>query len=102
MKTLFALCLATAFGIALAVAPARAGEMPHPQASNATIDLAAAKKHRKRHYYDGYYSEGPAETYGYSGRVSDPSIGYYPTLRQYQAMGRCVIDLGYGRYKLCN
>ena len=32
---------------------------------------------------------------------NDPSFGYYPTLRYYQRSGRCVTDLGYGRFEFC-
>ena len=34
-------------------------------------------------------------------RRNDPSFGYYPTLRRYQQSGRCVTDLGYGRFEFC-
>jgi hypothetical protein len=98
MKTALAFAIALSCGIGFGPAPARAAS-PQPQAGPLATDLAAAKKHRKRHHY---YSERPVEIYGSSGYVSDPSIGYYPNLRHYQAMGRCVIDLGYGRYRLCN
>ena len=33
---------------------------------------------------------------------SDPSLGYFPNLNQARALGRCVEDLGYGRFEYCD
>jgi hypothetical protein len=33
---------------------------------------------------------------------SDPSLGYFPSLNQARALGRCVEDLGYGRFEYCD
>jgi hypothetical protein len=34
--------------------------------------------------------------------TSDPSFGYHPNLDQARALGRCVEDLGYGRFEYCD
>jgi len=44
-----------------------------------------------------YRGEGPS---GWTG--SDPSFGYHPNLDQARALGRCVEDLGYGRFEYCD
>jgi hypothetical protein len=33
---------------------------------------------------------------------SDPSLGYFPNLDRARALGRCVEDLGYGRFEYCD
>lgn len=34
--------------------------------------------------------------------VSDPSFGYHPNMDRARALGRCVEDLGYGRFEYCD
>lgn len=70
-----------------------------------TQDLSAAKKKRRHHrvYREGYYAEPEPYVYGYYGYGgSDPTAAPNSNLRRQQSLGRCVYDLGYGRYKLCN
>jgi hypothetical protein len=76
----------------------------------ATPALAKAKK--KHHVQPGYGYYG--ETYGPVGywagiaaptvdwrRSGDPSIGHPSAAALSRASGRCVEDLGYGRFKYC-
>jgi hypothetical protein len=52
------------------------------------------------HPHQGYeqpYAEAPL---GWRG--SDPSFNYSPGLDQARRLGRCVEDLGYGRYEYCD
>ena len=91
MQRLVKLTAAAAAAMALAATPA----------------LAKSKKHYRA--YDGYY----AQPYGYyaqpyapdgpwvSRNVSDPSFGNRAGINYARATGRCVIDLGYGRYEYC-
>jgi hypothetical protein len=48
-------------------------------------------------YEQPYRSEGPS---GWTG--SDPSFGYHPGLDRARRLGRCVEDLGYGRFEYCD
>ena len=70
---------------------------------------AKSKKHRMQghhHYSQSYHGGG----YGYGGgglyggwasrNVSDPSF-VSPGYLRARASGRCVVDLGYGRYEYC-
>ena len=34
--------------------------------------------------------------------TSDPSFGYHPNLDRARGLGRCVEDLGYGRFEYCD
>ena len=34
--------------------------------------------------------------------MSDPSFGYHPNLDRARSLGRCVEDLGYGRFEYCD
>jgi hypothetical protein len=103
MKTamfLFAAALTAAWA-----APASAAQesLPGTATPVLTQDFSAAKKIRRYHrpYYYGYY--GAPYAYGYYGYGgADPTASRYSNLRRMQALGRCVYDLGYGRYKLCN
>jgi hypothetical protein len=70
---------------------------------------AKSKKHHHGHgpYYgqtfQGGYGGYPAYGYGWgwnSRNVSDPS-NVSPGYLRNQALGRCVEDLGYGRYEYC-
>ena len=68
----------------------------------ATPALAKSKKHHR--VYDGYYAQpywvAPAAPW-VSRNVSDPSFGNRAGINYARATGRCVIDLGYGRYEYC-
>jgi len=81
-------------------------------AVTATPALAKSKKHHRapQGYLQGYvqpegpYGYGP---YGYgrpwvSRNVSDPSFGNRSGINYARRTGRCVEDLGYGRYEYCN
>ena len=78
----------------------------------ATPALAKSKKHYRAHYGHyyaqpyayGYYAPPYAAPYGgpfVSRNVSDPSFGNRAGINYARATGRCVIDLGYGRYEYC-
>ncbi|MBV9260070.1 MAG: hypothetical protein JO205_01740 [Pseudolabrys sp.] len=57
-------------------------------------DFSARRRH---HRYYGYYSPG----YGYGSYAADPAW-QAPIARQGRAMGRCVVDDGYGRFHFCD
>lgn len=91
MKRLIILAAATAIAVA------------------ATPALAKSKKKQPIQPGYGYYGEtyGPvgywagigAPTFG--PRSGDPSIGHPSAAALSRASGRCVEDLGYGRFKYC-
>lgn len=66
-------------------------------AITASPALAKSKsKHRAHHgQYAQVYVPGP------HWRGNDPSIGYPSAAALSRATGRCVEDLGYGRFKYC-
>jgi hypothetical protein len=80
-----------------------------------TATPALAKKHKKVRAQQGYYAQSYAPSYapyGYWGGVaapvaggwargSDPSIGHPTATAISRATGKCVEDLGYGRFKYC-
>ncbi|HKS65477.1 MAG TPA: hypothetical protein VJT13_27480 [Xanthobacteraceae bacterium] len=72
----------------------------------ATPALAKSKKHHR--YHHGYYAQPyAAAPYYYPGapfvsrNVSDPSFGNRAGINYARGTGRCVVDLGYGRYEYC-
>ena len=71
----------------------------------ATPALAKSKKHYRAHpgYHAGYYAQPYAAPHpGWTSRnVSDPSFGNQAGLNYARSTGRCVADLGYGRYEYC-
>jgi len=81
------IALAAAAAIALAATPA----------------LAKSKKHHR--YHQGYYAQPYAVPYPgapfVSRYVSDPSFGNRAGINYARGTGRCVVDLGYGRYEYC-
>jgi hypothetical protein len=68
--------------------------------------MAKPKKHPQRVYQDysePYYGRpvyGPFEGWN-SRNVSDPSFGNRAGINAARSTGRCVADLGYGRYEYC-
>jgi hypothetical protein len=106
MKTIVSLVAAAAV-LAAWTAPASAAPSSAPGATSAAVtqDLSAAKKkrrHYRRTYDEGYYVEpAPYPRAGNYGGA-DPTAAPNSNLRFQQSLGRCVIDLGYGRYKSCN
>ncbi len=68
----------------------------------ATPALAKSKKKHRVHT-GGYYAEQYAPApYGWNSRnVSDPSFGNRAGINRAYSTGRCVADLGYGRYEYC-
>ena len=67
----------------------------------ATPALAKTKKHHhhQQGYTQSYVDPGPA---GWNTRnVSDPSLGNRGAINAARSTGRCVADLGYGRYEYC-
>jgi hypothetical protein len=79
-------------------------------AVTATPALAKSKKKKYRApaYYGETYAPAPLGYWGgYGapvqgwGRSGDPSLGHPSAAALSRASGRCVEDLGYGRYKYC-
>ena len=68
----------------------------------ATPALAKSKKHHRVH--EGYYAQPYAVAHGtpwVSRNVSDPSFGNRAGINYARGTGRCVVDLGYGRFEYC-
>jgi hypothetical protein len=84
-------------------------------ASSAAVALAATpalakSKNKYPRAQPGYYGQTyePGYWAGYSGprlggswRGNDPSLGHPSAASLSRASGRCVEDLGYGRFKYC-
>jgi hypothetical protein len=74
-------------------------------AATATPALAKSKKHHAHHpapYYAGPYGYAPYPAAPFVSRnVSDPSFGNRAGLNYARSTGRCVEDLGYGRWEYC-
>jgi hypothetical protein len=75
------------------------------QTSQVSDDISSVRKHRRIHRHivvtqpTWYGWEAPIAMRGPV--VSDPSFGYFPSYWRAKASGRCVVDLGYGRYEYC-
>jgi hypothetical protein len=87
MKRLFAIAAVAAVVVAGSLAPA-----------------AAQSRYQNRAYQD-YYAD-PYQPNGWNGRwnsrgVSDPSFGNRAGIDYARRTGRCVVDLGYGRFEYC-
>jgi hypothetical protein len=97
--------------------PAAAASRPDAQvtASHAQDEISAARKtrhHAQRVQRRAVARHAPQQAFGwqqgwtgaYGGgfRAADPSFGPYYSLRAAQASGRCVDDLGYGRWRYCD
>ena len=70
----------------------------------ATPALAKSKKHHRvlRAPYAQPYAYGPYPGAPFVSRnVSDPSFGNQAGINYARSTGRCVEDLGYGRYEYC-
>lgn len=69
------------------------------------ISLSPAAAKWKKHHYRGahsYYAEPYAWNGGWTTRnVSDPSFGNRAGINHARRTGRCVVDLGYGRFEYC-
>ena len=86
MKVVVALVSAAA--VALAARPALA--------------QSKSKKHRAyQSYYSEPYYQYPGASDWVSRNVSDPSFGNRAGINRARRTGRCVEDLGYGRYDYC-
>ena len=86
MKRLFAILPAAVAAVALTMTPA----------------LAKSKKHRHHGYEQSYRYGGYGPGYGWNRvYVSDPSFGNRAGINYARRTGRCVADLGYGRYEYC-
>jgi len=78
-------------------------------ATATALSLApAAAKSKKKHppvypqQYGQSYGHAPYQPYGWTSRsVSDPSLGHPSAADISRWTGRCVEDLGYGRYEAC-
>jgi uncharacterized membrane protein len=88
MKRLLAITAAAAVALAVSLAPA----------------AAKSKKYRyqaEQDYYDEPYQQ-QGWNGGWTGRtVSDPSFGNRTGINRARSYGRCVVDLGYGRFEYC-
>ena len=70
----------------------------------ATPALAKSKKHHRAYYapYAQPYAGTPYRGAPFVSRnVSDPSFGNRAGINYARSTGRCVVDLGYGRYEYC-
>jgi len=86
MKIKFAL-IPLAAAIAMTAAPA----------------LAKSKTHHRSHQSSDAvpYVQAPGASVMISRNVSDPSFGNRVGYNRAKSSGRCVVDLGYGRYEYC-
>jgi hypothetical protein len=84
MRT-FAIVPLVAAAVALTLTPALAKTKAQPRAEQS---------------YQQPYGYGPAPYQQWTG--SDPSRFYNPNFLRDQQLGRCVEDLGYGRYEYCD
>ncbi|MEN3378540.1 MAG: hypothetical protein V7604_3895 [Hyphomicrobiales bacterium] len=84
MKIKFALIPLVAV-IAMAAAPA----------------LAKSKTHHRSHQSPAPSVQAPVAPVMISRNVSDPSFGNRVGYDRAKSSGRCVADLGYGRYEYC-
>ncbi len=68
-----------------------------------TLSPAMAKPRKHPHnVYQGYSEPYHGRFEGWNSRnVSDPSFGNRAGLNAARSTGRCVADLGYGRYEYC-
>jgi hypothetical protein len=101
MKRTLASVAAVAAVLAFSQVPALAAPLDGKAQISASDELSAKRKHRK-------YRSVRVAPYGWDapvawrGPVSDPSFGPYYGYARARASGRCVVDLGYGRYEYCN
>jgi hypothetical protein len=85
MQRNFAIVPLAAAAVVLTLTPALAKTKPH---------------HRAPQTYEQPYAYEPAP---YQPRFgSDPSFTYSPNYQLDRSLGRCVEDLGYGRYEYCD
>jgi hypothetical protein len=77
-------------------------------AASPALAKSKSKKHRVHHgYYAQPYAYAPYPGVPYYGGpwtsryVSDPSFGNRAGINYARRTGRCVEDLGYGRYEYC-
>lgn len=76
-------------------------------AVTASPALAKSKKYHGYQPYGAVYAPGPVAFWaGYGAPVvgwggNDPSLGHPSAAALSRASGRCVEDLGYGRFKYC-
>ena len=70
--------------------------------SAATPALAKSNRQQRHDGYAQSYRDAPQYGWngGWQGRA-DPSFSNQAALRNAQRSGRCVEDLGYGRYEYC-
>jgi hypothetical protein len=105
------LALATTFTLAaFSPAPAGTAQAGARAAAPQADELSSARKAHKasparRHHraHGRAYRRGPpAYAATPRWRPADPSFGPYYSLRNAQRSGRCVEDLGYGRWRYCD
>lgn len=101
MKRTLASLAAAAALLAFSQVPAAAAPLNDKAQITAADEVSAKRKHRK-------YRAVRVAPYGWDapvawrGVASDPSFGPYYGYARARASGRCVVDLGYGRYEYCN
>jgi hypothetical protein len=88
MKRLLAMASVAAVAIAVSLAP------------------AAAKSKKYQYRADQDYYDAPYQPQAWNGgwttrNVSDPSFGNRTGINTARSYGRCVEDLGYGRFEYC-
>ena len=101
----FALLAAVSIALASTTAPSFARTLtadsaqPVVAARHQTPVAERQRHHRNRVYMQDGASDRGQRAYG----TDDPSLGQPRNLlQQYERMGRCIIDLGYGRFELCD
>ncbi len=99
-----ALMIAAGF-LALGLGPVPSGGTA--QAAQATGELPRhSSQHPQRRTHVRVHARAsapPAQPGGFGWRPADPSFGPYYSLRRAQSEpGRCVEDLGYGRWRYCD
>jgi hypothetical protein len=85
MKRLLAIVPAAAAVVALSLAPA----------------MAKSKKHDRHGAYEQSYRHGAHHGSNSRYVAADPSFGNRAGIDSARRTGRCVADLGYGRYEYC-
>jgi len=91
------LIAAASLALVTTAAPAFAATTADDSGRPAAVESRGVQLAHSSRYHNGRVYMRDRDYYG----RNDPSFGYYPTLRYYQRSGRCVIDLGYGRFEFC-
>ena len=68
----------------------------------ATVLAISPAMAQTTHQRDRAQTQQPTRQSAPGWTYSDPSFGYFPNLDRARALGRCVEDLGYGRFEYCD